>query len=307
MQLMWVSGPTGRVRTISITLRTVSMAVGIFAALLIAIGGVLHFVGLRIAIEARPELARALGGVLTQAEQNRIEESYRERLKLLQEKLQATSEEIIQIQKLKDRFMELATPAVVKSQIPTSNAGRGGPLRPIDDKNKAPVNLIDALDSSLEDINEFKRSVTEINTLWNKQITWLNSLPIGNPVNGIYSLTSGYGLRIDPFTQAMAKHEGIDFSAAIGTPIIASASGVVSRSGWDSQYGNVIEIKHAEGFKTRYAHASQLLVRVGQTVSRGDVIAKVGNTGRSTGPHLHYEVMKAGAHINPLIMLPKNQ
>ena len=212
-----------------------------------------------------------------------------------------------QIQKLKDRFMELATPTVVKSQIPTSNGGRGGPLRLPDDKNKAPVNLIDALDGSLEDINEFKRSVTEINALWNKQITWLNSLPIGNPVNGIYSLTSGYGLRIDPFTQAMAKHEGIDFSAAVGTPIIASASGVVSRSGWDSQYGNVIEIKHAEGFKTRYAHASQLLVRVGQTVSRGDVIAKVGNTGRSTGPHLHYEVMKAGAHINPLNMLPKNQ
>lgn len=306
MQLMWVSGPTGRVRTISITLRTVSMAVGIFAALLIAIGGVLHFVGLRIAIEARPELARALGGVLTQAEQNRIEESYKERLKLLEEKLQATSEEIIQIQKLKDRFMELATPTLVKSQIPTSNGGKGGPLRPVDDKNKAPVNLIDALDGSLEDINEFKRNVAEINTLWNKQITWLNSLPIGNPVNGIYSLTSGFGLRIDPFTQAMAKHEGIDFSAAIGTPIIAAASGVVSRSGWDSQYGNVIEINHAEGFKTRYAHASQLLVRVGQTVGRGDLIAKVGNTGRSTGPHLHYEVIKAGAHINPLNMLPKN-
>ena len=307
MQLMWVSGPTGRVRKISITLRTVSMAACIFAAVLIAIGGALHFVGLRIAIEARPELARALGGVLTQAEQNKIEESYKERLALLQEKLQATSEEIIQIQKLKDRFMELATPAAVKSQIPNSGGARGGPLRPIDDKYKTPVNLMAALDSSIEDVNEFKRSVTEINTLWNKQIAWLNSLPIGNPVNGAYSLTSGYGLRIDPFTQAMAKHEGIDFSAAVGTPIIASASGVVSKSGWDSQYGNVIEINHAEGFKTRYAHASQLLVRVGQTVSRGDVIAKIGNTGRSTGPHLHYEVIKAGTHINPLNMLPKNQ
>jgi murein DD-endopeptidase MepM/ murein hydrolase activator NlpD len=283
------------------------MAACIFAAVLIAIGGALHFVGLRIAIEARPELARALGGVLTQAEQNKIEESYKERLALLQEKLQATSEEIIQIQKLKDRFMELATPAAVKSQIPNSGGARGGPLRPIDDKYKTPVNLMAALDSSIEDVNEFKRSVTEINTLWNKQIAWLNSLPIGNPVNGAYSLTSGYGLRIDPFTQAMAKHEGIDFSAAVGTPIIASASGVVSKSGWDSQYGNVIEINHAEGFKTRYAHASQLLVRVGQTVSRGDVIAKVGNTGRSTGPHLHYEVIKAGTHINPSNMLPKNQ
>jgi murein DD-endopeptidase MepM/ murein hydrolase activator NlpD len=282
------------------------MAVGIFAALLIAVGGILHFVGLRIAIEARPELARALGGVLTQAEQNKIEESYKQRLSLLQEKLQATSEEIIQIQKLKDRFMEMATPTAVKSQIPTSNNGRGGPLKLVDGRNKAPVDLIDALDESLQDINEFKRSVAEINTLWSKQIAWLNSLPIGNPVNGTYSLASGYGLRIDPFTQVMAKHEGIDFSAAVGTPIIASASGVVSRSGWDAQYGNVIEINHAEGFKTRYAHASQLLVRVGQTVNRGDVIAKVGNTGRSTGPHLHYEVIKAGAHINPLNMFPRN-
>ncbi|MFM1869856.1 MAG: hypothetical protein RLY99_600 [Pseudomonadota bacterium] len=306
MQLMWVSGPTGRVRTISITLRTVSMAAGIFAALLIAIGGVLHFVGLRIAIEARPELARALGGVLTQAEQNRIEESYKERLSLLQEKIQATSEEIIQIQKLKDRFMDLATPTAVKSQIPRSTDGRGGPLKPVNNKNRDALVLIDALDESLQDINEFKRGVTEINTLWSKQITWLNSLPIGNPLNGAYNLSSGYGLRIDPFTQVMAKHEGIDFSAAIGTPIIASAAGVVSRSGWDSQYGNVIEINHTEGFKTRYAHASQLLVRVGQTVNRGDVIAKVGNTGRSTAPHLHYEVIKAGAHINPLNMFPKN-
>ena len=305
MQLMWVSGPTGRVRKISITLRTVSMAAGIFAAFLIAVGGILHFVGLRIAIEARPDLARALGGVLTQAEQDKIEASYKERLRLIQEKLQATTDEIAQIQKLKDRFMEMATPTAVKSQIPTSGSGKGGPLKLPGLKNKAPVDLINALDESLQDINEFKHSVAEINALWTKQITWLNSLPIGTPINGNFSLTSGYGLRIDPFTQAMAKHEGLDFSAATGTPIIASAGGVISRSGWDSQYGNVIEINHAEGFKTRYAHASQLLVRVGQTVKRGDVIAKVGNTGRSTGPHLHYEVMKAGAHINPLNMLPK--
>lgn len=267
----------------------------------------MHFVGLRIAIEARPELARAMGGVLTQAEQDKIEESYKERLRLIQEKLQATTDEIVQIQKLKDRFMEMATPAAVKSQIPSSTIGRGGPLRLVDAKNKSPVDLIDALDESLQDVNEFKRSVAEINALWAKQITWLNGLPTGTPIKGAYNLSSGYGLRIDPFTQAMARHEGLDFSASVGTPIVASAAGVVSRSGWDSQYGNVVEVNHAEGFKTRYAHASQLLVRVGQTVKRGDVLAKVGNTGRSTGPHLHYEVIKAGAHINPANMFPKNR
>lgn len=303
MQLMWVSGPTGRVRKISITLRTVSIAIVAFAAFLIAVGGILHFVGLRIAIEARPEIARAMGGVVTQAEQDKIEGAYRQRLQLIQEKLQATTDEIVQIQKLKDSFMELATPSAIKSQIPGGNA-KGGPLKLVGAK-KNNDDLIASLDESLQDVSSFKKSVEEINALWAKQLAWLNTLPTGTPVRGGYNLSSGYGLRIDPFTQLMAKHEGLDFAAPVGTPIIASANGVISRAGWDSQYGNMIEINHAEGFKTRYAHASQLLVRTGQTVKKGDVIAKVGNTGRSSGPHLHYEVIRAGAHINPANMMPR--
>ena len=301
---MWVSGPTGRVRKISITLRTVSIAIAIFAAFLIAMGGILHFVGLRIAIEARPEIARAMGGVLTQAEQDKIEESYKARLELIQEKLQATSQELIEIQKLKDRFMEMATPSAVRSQIPSGNA-KGGPLKPVSLKSNNNTDLITALDDSLQDVTAFKKSVEEVNVLWAKQLAWLHTLPTGTPIKGNYNLSSGYGLRIDPFTQAMARHEGTDFAAPVGTPIVASAGGVVSRAGWDSQYGNVVEINHAEGFKTRYAHASQILVRTGQTVKRGDVIAKVGNTGRSSGPHLHYEVIKAGAHLNPANMMVK--
>lgn len=304
MQLMWVSGPTGRVRKISITLRTVSIAVGILAALLVAAGGILHFVGLRIAIEASPDLARAMGGVLTQAEQDEIEQAYKDRLQAIQEKLQTTSDEIIQIQKLKDRFMDMATPSAVKSQVPGGN-GKGGPHKLPEMKVQQGVSLIDALDDSLQDMAEFKKNISEISTLWEKQLNWLNSLPTGIPVKDNYSLSSGFGLRLDPFLHTMAKHEGLDFSAPVGTPIIASAAGVVSRSGWDSQYGNVVEINHAEGFKTRYAHASQLLVRVGQTVKRGEMIAKVGSTGRSTGPHLHYEVIRAGTHINPANMIPK--
>jgi murein DD-endopeptidase MepM/ murein hydrolase activator NlpD len=306
MQLMWVSGPTGRVRKISITLRTVSMAVGVLAVFLIAIGGTLHFVGLRIAIEARPELARAMGGVLTQAEQDKIEAGYKDRLDKIQKKLQATSDEVTQLQKLKDRFMDLAMPPAVKSQLPTEN-GKGGPLKLPDFKNTHNQDLNTALDNSIDDISEFKKSVADINELWAKQATWLSTLPTGLPMRGDYHLTSGYGLRIDPFTQAMARHEGLDFASSVGSTIIATANGVVSRAGWDSQYGNVVEINHADGFKTRYAHASQLLVRVGQTVKRGDMIARVGNTGRSTGPHLHYEVIKAGNHINPANMFPKYQ
>ena len=303
MQLMWVSGPTGRVRKISITLRTVSMGLAILAAILIAVGGILHFVGLRIAIEARPDIARAMGGVLTQAEQDKIEKAYQEKLQLIQENLQTTSEELLQIQKMKDRFMEMATPSAVKSQIPGGNS-KGGPLKPANLKSSNGSDLIESLDESLQSVTVFKKNIQEVNQLWSKQLAWLGTLPTGLPVKGGYSLSSGYGLRIDPFTQMMARHEGLDFSATVGTPIIASAGGVVSRAGYEAHYGNMVEIKHAEGFMTRYAHASQLLVRTGQTVKRGDVIAKVGNTGRSSGPHLHYEVMRAGAHINPINMIP---
>jgi murein DD-endopeptidase MepM/ murein hydrolase activator NlpD len=245
-----------------------------------------------------------MGGVLTQAEQDQIESAYKERLQAIQEKLQTTSDEIVQIQKLKDRFMDMATPSAVKSQIPGGN-GKGGPHKLPEIKIQKDVRLIDALDSSLQDMTEFKKSVSEISPLWERQLTWLNSLPTGIPIKDNYSLSSGFGLRLDPFLHTMAKHEGLDFSAPVGTPILASAGGVVSRSGWDGHYGNLVEINHAEGFKTRYAHASQLLVRVGQTVKRGDMIARVGNTGRSTGPHLHYEVIRAGNHINPANMFPK--
>jgi murein DD-endopeptidase MepM/ murein hydrolase activator NlpD len=282
------------------------MAVAVLAIFLIAAGGALHFVGLRIAIEARPELARAMGGVLTQAEQDKIEAGYKDRLEKIQEKLQATADEISQLQKLKDRFMDLATPPAVKSQAPTEN-GKGGPLKLPDFKNTKNQDLVTALDNSIDDISEFKKSIADINTLWNKQATWLSTLPTGLPMKGDYHLASGYGLRIDPFTQAMARHEGLDFASSVGSTIIATANGVVSRAGWDSEFGNVVEINHADGFKTRYAHASQLLVRIGQTVKRGDVIARVGSTGRSTGPHLHYEVIKAGNHINPANMFPKYQ
>ena len=174
MQLMWVSGPTGRVRKISITLRTVSIAVGILAALLVAAGGILHFVGLRIAIEARPDLARAMGGVLTQAEQDQIEQAYKDRLQAIQEKLKTTSDEIIQIQKLKDRFMDMATPSAVKSQVPGGN-GKGGPHKLPEMKIQQGVSLIDALDNSLQDMTEFKKNVSEISVLWEKQLNWLNS------------------------------------------------------------------------------------------------------------------------------------
>jgi murein DD-endopeptidase MepM/ murein hydrolase activator NlpD len=114
------------------------------------------------------------------------------------------------------------------------------------------------------------------------------------------TITSHYGRRLDPFTGAHAMHRGIDFAAVPGTPIHASAKGtVVSAERWGG-YGLIVEIDHGDGLRTRYAHCQAAAVTAGQRVDRGDVIAYVGSTGKATGTHLHYEVMKSGLHVDPM-------
>jgi YD repeat-containing protein len=99
-------------------------------------------------------------------------------------------------------------------------------------------------------------------------------------------------------------HEGLDFTAPTGTLVVSTAQGTVTRSGWDPGYGNVVEVHHAEGFATRYAHLSKRIAQVGDVVERGGVLGEVGSTGRSTGPHLHYEVFNRDRVINPAQVLP---
>lgn len=111
--------------------------------------------------------------------------------------------------------------------------------------------------------------------------------------------SSNYGWRIDPFTGKQAFHEGVDFMAEVGSPIVAAASGVVVYSAYHPQYGNMVEIDHGNGLVSRYAHASALLVKAGDAVLKGQRIGLVGSTGRSTGPHLHFEVRQNGAPLNP--------
>lgn len=110
---------------------------------------------------------------------------------------------------------------------------------------------------------------------------------------------SGFGWRFDPFTGRRSPHDGVDFSAPAGTPIVAAAGGVVAAAEWHAEYGNLIDLDHGNGLKTRYAHASRLLVKPGDLVKPGQQIALVGSTGRSTGAHLHFEVHVDGVPQNP--------
>lgn len=125
----------------------------------------------------------------------------------------------------------------------------------------------------------------------------LASYPLGKPSKG--SLSSNFGHRKDPFHKGLAFHSGIDLNANHGNSVIATADGIVEKAGWNGGYGRCIVIRHKNGYKTLYAHLSKIKVKKGQRIKSGDLIGNVGSSGRSTGPHLHYEVIKDDKKINP--------
>jgi murein DD-endopeptidase MepM/ murein hydrolase activator NlpD len=143
---------------------------------------------------------------------------------------------------------------------------------------------------------------TSLFSSWKKMDSVTQSavyIPSGRPVAKL-SLTSNFGVRSDPFNGSARMHKGIDIPGPVGTPIYATADGIVSRAGWASGYGNLVEISHGNGMETRYGHMSKLIVAPNSRVHRGQLIGLMGSTGRSTGSHLHYEVRVAGNAINPL-------
>lgn len=125
------------------------------------------------------------------------------------------------------------------------------------------------------------------------------SIPSRMPLNGAL-LTSGYGMRNHPILRQRRRHNGVDLAAPTGTPVYATADGIIGRADWFSSYGLYISIDHGAELETRYAHLSRLAVAAGDRVRKGDIIGYVGSTGRSTGPHLHYEVRVDGVAVNPI-------
>ncbi len=158
------------------------------------------------------------------------------------------------------------------------------------------VELLDGVDASIADR---QRQLTALQSLILTRELAQQIVPGGRPVEAGY-ISSLYGHRTDPFNGNTAFHAGLDFAGAPGTRVLAVADGVVSAAGADGGYGRLIEITHGNGYLTRYAHNATLLVSVGQTVRRGDSIALMGATGRATGTHLHFEVLRDGKSVNPL-------
>lgn len=168
---------------------------------------------------------------------------------------------------------------------------------------------VDELDHELESLRRSLADRTDylsvLDARLTSQVALQSRTPSAMPVQGHSYNSSSYGARVDPLTGRRAFHEGLDFAAPRGTPIVAAAGGVVVKARYVSGYGRLVEIDHGNELITRYAHASKLLVKEGDLVYRGQRIAKVGSTGRSTGPHLHFEVRVAGHAADPRLFLAR--
>jgi murein DD-endopeptidase MepM/ murein hydrolase activator NlpD len=181
---------------------------------------------------------------------------------------------------------------------------QGGPLVALPAQQMSVNGLEQQLNRLAQAVNDRSDKLQALETMLLQNQLSRKLLPSIAPITeGFYS--SNFGWRLDPFTGASAMHEGVDYMVQAGTPIRASAGGVVAYSALHPQYGNMVEIDHGNDIVTRYAHASRLLVKVGQVVRRGDRIAEVGSTGRSTGNHLHFEVRYKGIAQNPVRFLQK--
>jgi murein DD-endopeptidase MepM/ murein hydrolase activator NlpD len=330
MQLMWLSGPLGDVRSISITRTRLLLIATVTAVMLVVAGNVVHFVGLRLAVEVRPDLVRALvGGVMTESDLEQIEGAYRQRLERLREEVAAAGRQVAELQALKDSFMQLALPRNAEVKVPhapaapdrskpqagerrnAAPAGVGGPLavepfRP-DEVGRGELNgksLFDDIHSSRRELRLLANWTRQARAEWSAQLAFVEALPTLVPIAGAPSVASRYGVRLDPFTRTPARHAGLDLVAPQGTPILAAATGTVLRAQYHPQYGRMVDIDHGNGYHTRYAHAQSLLVKAGDRVGRGEPIATLGSTGRSTGPHLHFELRHRGALRNPENYLP---
>ncbi len=254
--------------------------------------------------------------------QYRDAEQLRQENLLHQRQLELANDKLVDMEKRLERLDVLETEIrqmMQGAQSGTVPAGEGSTIaqKPVEAEELTPGGLLERLAAwesnadrriiSLSTMQFALRDGIDINTLSMLQTTkcdTCNDTPSIWPASGC--ITSAYGWRASPFGGGAGFHEGIDIANDYGTPITATAKGVVTRSEWVPGYGNLIEIRHAGDIVTRYGHNSLNLVNSGDEVFAGELVALMGSTGRSTGSHVHYEVRISGTPVDPMLFLPKN-
>jgi murein DD-endopeptidase MepM/ murein hydrolase activator NlpD len=260
--------------------------------LMLMAAGLYHWVFLKGARERWPVIG-SLVRLVVQDEFEQRDRFMRENLDAMARKLGDMQAKMLQLEALGERVSGLA--GVNPNDIKI-NAGRGGVL--VEGRSLT----LQELQATLNDLDQITGENSDLLTVMESRLFDLRMkklmTPTQQPVLAAH-LGSAFGWRIDPFTGRSALHTGLDFQADVGTRIQAAAGGVVVAAEVHPQYGNMVEVDHGNNLVTRYAHASRLLVKKGDLVKRGQQLALVGTTGRSTGPHLHFEVLVQGVPQDP--------
>lgn len=175
---------------------------------------------------------------------------------------------------------------------------QGGPANDVNQSSMSIPDFLSAIDTLSKQIDDRSEQLGVLESMLMNRNLQAEVLPAGRPIKRGWT-SSFFGMRTDPFTGKLEFHKGMDFAGKMGSDIVAVASGVVTYAGDRYGYGNLVEINHGNGYVTRYGHCEKIDVKVGDTVKKGQLIAQMGSTGRSTGPHVHFEVWRNGRVVNP--------
>jgi murein DD-endopeptidase MepM/ murein hydrolase activator NlpD len=297
MHIILVSDRLATARSITLTWGHAILFAGAMFGSVLVLSSFFSYITVRHAAEIRLPFLQDLLRVMNAEESQRSKDFVRENLNAMAIKLGEMQAQLLRLDTIGER---LAGMAGVKPQdlkaFETKSGGRGGPL--LLPAAMSATELQRAVDALAHQVEAKSDAISMIESQLLEDRIRKSLLPTSLPVEAQWN-ASTYGWRVDPFTGERAMHEGVDFVATPGTSVGAAAAGVVISAERHPQYGNMVEIDHGKDLTTRYAHASKIVVKVGQLVKRGQKIAEVGSTGRSTGPHLHFEVRIRGLAQNP--------
>jgi murein DD-endopeptidase MepM/ murein hydrolase activator NlpD len=300
MQILITHGSLARTRVLRLNRWQLGAALATLVVVLTLLSGTIYnLVFLKAAREGWPIVSQLVRLV--------VRDEFAQRDRFMRENLDAMAQRVGEVQakliKLEAMGERVSTAAGVKPEElkpiakPGVAGGQGGPFVAYIGAGPS----LDQLNGLLAALDIEADQRTDLFTLLESRLleSRLQALMIPNSKPVDVEVGSGFGFRTDPFTGRAALHTGLDFPTEVGTPVHAAAGGVVRTAEWHPEYGNMVELDHGNGLVTRYAHSSKVLVKVGDLVKRGQVISLVGTTGRSTGPHLHFEVLVDGVQQDP--------
>ena len=298
MQVILISSRLAKARSMSLSLSHVLLTASLGLAMVISLAGALYWLSLRFAADLKIPLVHELVLAAQKNESERSREFMQQNLNAMAMKIGEMQAQLTRLDALGERLSSMAGIRPQEFRF-SETPGMGG----AQSATMPPQNLtMSQFNEKVSLLSRQMESRTDMLGLLEAQLfeqaVKKKAMPTIMPVTSPYNASS-FGVRIDPFTGQQAMHEGIDFITDIGTPVVAAAGGVVQFAGFHPQYGNVIDIDHGNDLVTRYAHMSKVHVKEGDMLQRGRRIAESGTTGRSTGPHLHFEVRFRGAPQNP--------